>query len=712
MIEARAGSRAIRLFTESLIKHKPPASRIDSVTVRLHPGNPVFRDFQIINSRDLSDEKLVPPDLGICPSCVAEFNDPQNRRFHYPFINCTDCGPRFTIIDKTPYDRENTTMRSFKMCRDCEREYTSVSDRRYHAEPNACPACGPRVLLCGPDGKILERQNEAVFEKARHLLKKGRILAVKGIGGFHIAVNAADRKAVKRLKTRKKRSNKPFAVMADSLETISKHAFLDSKSRELLQSQAAPIVLLKNLYDSRISKNVAPGLSHTGWFLPYTPLHRLFFDSRLKALVMTSANISEEPIQYRNKETLKSLKNIADYFLLHDREIRLQADDSVIKPSAVGHVFIRRSRGFVPVPFDTGIKMPDILATGALLKNTICVTKGNNAYLSQHIGDLENRNAFQYFEKTIKSFIDFYGIRPAAVVSDMHPDCMSTVFSLEFSKKNGIVHVKTQHHFSHMLSVMAEHRHYRRSLGIIMDGTGYGEDGHIWGGEFLSADFHSYRRLGHLSYIKLPGGDLCARQPFRTAISALSGHLTPGQINGLYRGFGSEGFLKMLEKGINSPLSSGAGRLFDAAASILGICHISTYDAEAPMRLEAEAVKHRPESDYGHIMTEEAGLLSVDLLPALYALFKDRKNPKAAANFHLTFASAICDAADRLARREGLKDIILSGGVFQNTVLLELALKKLQKKGFNVLMHENTAANDASICLGQAVHAAAVLQKK
>lgn len=738
IIEAEAGPSAIRSFITAIKKGKPPASRIFSIRITKKNKNIHSRGFKVVKSVYSGDVKLVPPDLKACDECIDEFNDPNDRRYHYPFINCTNCGPRFTIIKDTPYDRPNTAMSGFKMCPECKKEYKDINNRRYHAEPNACPACGPKVWLADAKGRVIEQSNEKVFAKARSLLKKGAIIAVKGLGGFHMAADAANKTAVLLLKKRKRRSNKPLAVMADSIETVRKFAVCDRHTESLLLSPEAPVVLLQNKKNNAISLNAAPGLKHTGWFLPYTPLHRLLFDNdfgaepvrrshgaggssistkRIKALIMTSANIAEEPIQHDNKQAIKALKGLVDYFIFHDRPINIPADDSVIKACEAqslkfngqnnpSYVIIRRSRGYVPVPFPLNIRSPDIMATGALLKNSMCFIKDGSAFMSQHIGDLENRRAYEYFIATADNFMKFYGIKPAIIACDMHPDYLSTRYAEEFAARQNILFVKVQHHYAHMLSVMAEHGHKGKAIGIIMDGAGLGSDGKTWGGEFLTGDFNGYKREAHLKYIALPGGDLASKQAYRAAISVLSGFVDHGEIRDFYKNFNAPEILTMLKTGINTPLSSGAGRLFDAAASILGICHVSTYDAEAPMKLEAAATGVKPEGAYGYKIYGDNEGRVLDMEDCFKQLWKNRKKKTAAADFHLTFASALHDTATLISKDTGIKDVVLSGGVFQNTVLLQALLKKLQNGGFNVLIHRKLSPNDSSIALGQAVYAA------
>jgi hydrogenase maturation protein HypF len=705
-IEASGKPASIKAFIKAISREKPRVSRIHSIEIK-NKKTAVYNRFRVIKSISSDDVRLVPPDIKTCDKCLAEFSDPENRRFHYPFINCTDCGPRFTIIKNTPYDRQNTTMSGFKMCQACLREYRDINNRRYHAEPDACSICGPKVRLADSKGNIIERDNEKVFAKARILLKKGKILAIKGLGGFHIAVDASNHAAVLKLKKRKHRSNKPFAVMADSEETVRKHVFTDSYSEALLKRPEAPVVILKNKKNSGVAANAGPDLKHTGFFLPYTSLHSLLFEKGLETLIMTSANIAEEPIQYENKTALSALADIADYFLLHDRAINIPADDSVIKPFEKNRaVILRRSRGYVPVSLAVKTKTAEIVGTGALLKNSLCVIKAGQAFMSQHIGDLENRKAYDYFTVTLDNFLRFYDVKPSAIACDLHPDYLSTGYAEEFSKKRHIPLIRVQHHYSHMLSVMAEHGFYKKVIGIIMDGTGYGSDGKTWGGEFLVGDLNGFIRAGHLKYLSLPGADLASKQAFRTAISVLNGFLPPGEICRFYRDFDASGILNAQNRRINISSSSGAGRLFDAASSILGICQESTYDAEAAMKLEAAATDVRPAVCYDYALKDVDGMYVPDFEPVFQQLWRNRTDKKAPANFHLTFASALCETASRISKDTGLNDIVLAGGVFQNTVLLKMLLKKLQKKGFNVLINEKLAPNDSSIALGQAVYAA------
>src|ERR1035437_5047654 len=706
IIEASGRAVDIKEFYASIIKNKPVPAIINEISIKFVAQTNKFRNFKIIKSKKSAELKSIPPDIRVCPQCLDEFNDINNRRFHYPFINCTNCGPRFTIIKDTPYDRENTSMKDFVMCEDCGREYLNMTDRRYHAEPNACPKCGPKTWLADPQGNKISTDSEAVFIKARQLLKNGGILAVKGLGGFHIAVDASNEKAVLELKRRKKRSDKPFAVMADSIGTIRGFAEVGHFEAAMLADPAAPVVLLKKKGTSVITDNAAKGLEHIGVFLPYTPLHYLLFDGFLTVLVMTSANIAEEPIQYDNKQALKSLSGIADYFLFHDRNIVIPADDSVLKPYASSAVFIRRSRGYVPAPLILKKNYLPVIGTGPLLKNTVCFLAFNYGIMSQHIGDLENKRAYDYFKSTVNNFLKFYGIKPKVIACDKHPDYLTTRFAIDYSRKAGIPLVQVQHHYAHMLSVMAEHGHYSRAIGVILDGTGYGDDGNTWGGEIFTGDFSSYERKAHFKYLKLAGGDLAAKQCYRPAISVLSSFLAEKEIIKTYSDYAPGIILQSLKKNINTSLSSGAGRLFEAAASILNICHESTYDAEAPMKLEAAAHGIKPTAVYEYDIVKNNGVFELDLAPAFKDLWRQKTARTAAANFHATICAALIDAVSRISAETGIKDVVLSGGVFQNTIMLESVFNQLKKLNYNVLIHVNLSPNDSSIALGQAVYAA------
>ena len=713
-IEAQGEEKNIRKFYEAISEKKPFPAVISDIKMSFYSKKFFYRKFSIEKSKKSAGIKLVSPDLAICPECKKELLDRNNRRYGYPFINCTNCGPRFTIINNMPYDRENTTMGKFIMCKKCAAEYSGIRSRRYHAEPNACSSCGPAVFLKGESIPLCEG-GEAV-EKAAELLRQGAIIAVKGIGGFHLACDAYNAEAVERLKERKKRSKKPLAVMCASIEAVNKIAHADEREEKLLNSPQAPIVLLKKRDKSPAAAGIAEGLAHIGVFMAYTPLHILLFRGGTEALVMTSGNITEEPIQFRNDEAYIELGEIADFFLFHDRDISIPADDSVIKPYSTGEVFIRRSRGYAPAPVFLDRKYPDTIGTGGLLKNTACFIKGNAAIMSQHIGDLENKRAYEYFESTINDFTSFYKIKPAAVCSDIHPDYMSTGFAEEYAASAGVSHLKIQHHYAHMLSVMAENGVSGPVIGIVFDGTGLGSDLNSWGGEFLTGDFSGYTRHAHFKYRKMPGGDAASKEAYRMAISLMSEFMDASEIKRIFKNKETPAIIEMLEKGVNCPLTSSAGRIFDAAAAIIGACKISTYEAEAPMKLEAFAHMNREDTcgkAYSYGISDKDGILEIDIVPALKSIIaasRSKKPEYLSAVFHNTMSKIVLDTCERIRGRTGIETAALSGGVFQNTYLLEETIKLLKKSGFNVLLHNKLSPNDSSIALGQAVYAAKQLQ--
>ncbi|MFP4466638.1 MAG: carbamoyltransferase HypF [Candidatus Goldiibacteriota bacterium] len=720
-IEVTGEPDIIKRFISELQRKKPAAAVINEISVSIRKKTSLHEGFVISKSMVSDEMKNIIPDIAVCPSCLSEFNDKNNRRYHYPFINCTGCGPRFTIIKDVPYDRKNTSMKDFKMCPDCLKEYRDIKSRRYHAEPNACFVCGPGARLADRSGKTIKMKkntgsgkaqelfrgrSDAVFEKAAELLKKGAVIAVKGIGGFHMAVDASNERAVQKLIKRKKRSRKPFAVMSDDIRKIEKFAEVNRKSRALLNSPEAPIVLLPLKKNRVIAPGVNDGLAHIGVFLAYSPLHHMLFNSQTDALVMTSGNISDEPIHWEDKEALKTLGNIADYFILHDREILLPADDSVVKSYKDRFVMIRRSRGFAPAPVILKRKMPRVFGAGGILKNTVCFIKENRALLSQHIGDIENNKAYDFYVDIIKSFMKFYSIRPEAAACDIHPDYLSSRFAEEFASEKNIPLVRVQHHYAHMAAVMAENAFEGKAIGMIFDGTGLGTDGNIWGGEFLTGDMKGFKRAGHFAYKKMPGGDLASKEAYRCGISVLRDFLSKDRIIKYYKDFPAQQILSAVENDINAPLSSSAGRLFDAAASILGICHKSGYDAQAPMKLEAAAYGKKPTRIYKAKVKKEDNIYKVDTAPLFAGLWEDRKKPEAAVNFHAGIARAAARTARIISDETGIRHAALSGGVFQNTVFLDMILKELKKNGLSVLIHNKLSPNDSCISFGQAYHAA------
>ncbi|MEW6570022.1 MAG: carbamoyltransferase HypF [Nitrospirota bacterium] len=857
-------------FLERLKKEAPPLSQIMSVDVASlpHYGYP---DFQIRESKDEGSFTLVSPDVSICDDCLRELMDNNDRRYLYPFINCTNCGPRYTITKSVPYDRPNTTMAVFKMCPDCDREYHDPENRRFHAQPNACPVCGPQVELVvkgesnppsSPFMKVgkeegfmkvgkeegfmkgglkriksslrpfraglkegslkrgghyssppLEKGGEGGFENIHSpiegtikLLKEGKIVAIKGLGGFHLACDATNKEAVERLRLKKRKSNKPFALMAPDIETIRKFCEISEQERIVLTSNKRPIVLLKKLKNS-LPEAISPKNPYIGFMLPYTPLHYLLFyyptpigfpfgkvsnpgsptlagytktviarskatkqskkeiatlpsaacndtnellnkvfTTNFDALVMTSGNISEEPIVVDNEEAVSRLSDIADAFLIHNRDIFMRTDDSVLKvmnietkaviedpsnsnppppPFSKGgpggitgsasftrHLslsFIRRSRGYVPDPIPLHEDGPDVLGTGADIKNIFTLTKGSFAIPSQHIGDMENYETLMFFEESLKNLKDVYRVKPVALAYDLHPMYLSTQWAM---RQDGIKKIGIQHHYAHIASVMAEKGIKEKVIGISFDGTGYGTDGNLWGGEFLIADIKGFERVGHFRYVPLPGGEVAVREPWRMAVSFVkdaAGKNTLSYLKslGFLKRYGDKKIkdvLKILEVGQFSPLASGAGRLFDAVSAIMGVCDKNTFEGEAAIALEAVT---RPDVGEEYpVDIKIKDVMEIDFSCTILKIVEDLSDGVdrgiISSKFHNTVISVIIKIAKRLSSVYRINDVALCGGVFQNMYILEKALPGLQSEGLRAHIHEKVPANDAGISLGQA----------
>lgn len=697
-IEVEGEEGALEAFLEAVRENPPPLARIEEISVTELPpfGYPSFE----IRTSERSEERvvLISPDIATCDDCLKEVFDPKDRRYRYPFTNCTNCGPRFTIIRDVPYDRENTTMASFHMCPDCAREYHDPRDRRFHAQPNACPACGPRVELRDGEGRRVEAE-DPILEAIR-LLKEGKIVAVKGLGGYHLACNPFDEGAVSALRGRKYREDKPFAVMCKDLEAVKELCELPEGAEGLLLSKERPIVILPRRPGAKVAPSVAPGHRTLGVMLPYTPLHHLLFADGIRSLVMTSGNISDEPIAYRDQEALERLKGIADYFLVHNRPIYMRCDDSVMKVFRGRPLFFRRSRGYVPSPIRIkGARRRSVLGVGAELKNTFCITRGEYAFLSHHIGDLENLETFRSFEEGVRHFKRLLEVEPELIVHDLHPDYLSTRYALEAD----LPRVGVQHHFAHALSCMAEHGLEGPVLGVIMDGTGFGLDGAVWGCEFLEADLRGFRRLGHLRYIPMPGGEKAIREPWRMAAIYLE-RATEGRVQWdrfLQRGW--EVLREAVRKGLNSPPCSSMGRLFDAVSSLLGIRDVVNYEGQAAIELEQAA---EPGAEGTYPFGLEGYLLDPD--PMIRAILDDLKGGISrgtiAGKFHRTVAQMVLEVARRAREERGLEEVVLSGGCFQNVLLLELTVGLLEEEGLRVYWPTQVPPNDGGISLGQAYY--------
>ncbi|NOX20761.1 MAG: carbamoyltransferase HypF [Nitrospirae bacterium] len=700
-------------FLQRLKQSPPPLSDIERVIVE--EVSPVGeQDFRILESQEEGSFTHVSPDVSVCEECLGEMLDKTDRRYLYPFINCTNCGPRYSITLSLPYDRPNTTMRIFKMCQKCQSEYDDPTNRRFHAQPNACPECGPSLSFRLINKAFKRCVEEDPLQSTINLLNSGAIVAIKGLGGFHIACDALNERAVEKLRERKRKSNKPFALMAASVEIIKRFVLMDDREQELLESNRRPIVLMRKRPGCEIPEVVAPGNRYLGFMLPYTPLHYLLFYSPpgspenplFKCLVMTSGNLKEEPIIHRNDDALERLSGLVDAFLFHNRDIFMRVDDSVVKKE----LFIRRARGYVPEPIVLPDDGPEVLATGADLKNTFSLTKENYAILSQHIGDMENYETLLFFQEVLENLKALYRIKPIAVATDLHPGYLSR----QWADSQALPVTYIQHHYAHAMAVVAEHGLKAPVIGVVFDGTGYGLDGRIWGGEFLWVDTEGFQRLAHLDYLRLPGGEMAIKQPWRTAVALLRG-LYAEETEGFLKrlGFFERIDLKQIEMVLSiaeneqfSPFSSGAGRYFDALSSIVSLVDFNTHEAEAPMALEAITLDGVDEV-YPFDINEETIPMVISLRRcfqrAVDDYLQDVELEIIATRFHNTMAALIRDTVMRLKSRKGeVKEVVLSGGVFQNSYLLSKTFEYLADTGLKVYFHKSIPPNDACISLGQA----------
>ena len=707
-IEVQGRALDVKEFLDRLRPEAPPLSRIVTFDVtEIVPNGD--REFRIVQSHGTKEQKvLISPDVAICPDCLREMFDPADRRYKYPFINCTNCGPRFTIVRDIPYDRPLTSMSVFPMCPDCQREYDDPANRRFHAQPNACWKCGPQVELWDNAGRALTGKDPIGEAVAR--LRAGEIVAIKGLGGFHLAVDATNNKAVERLRQRKRRFEKPLAIMVPDVATAQRFCELSEEIRSTLQTIQRPIVLAPRHEDTTIAVSVAPGIHELGIFLPYTPLHYLIFAAgNFEALVMTSANLSEEPIAIDNQEALNRLGNIADCFLVHNREILIRSDDSVVRVTKSKIHQIRRSRGFVPMPVFLDHEVPSVLAVGGELKNTICLTRAKTAFLSQHIGDLENAESFGFFQETVEHLSRILEIEPQAIAYDLHPSYLSTQWALQQSDTNLI---GVQHHHAHIASCMAENHLEGKVIGFSLDGTGYGTDGHIWGGEVLVADFAGFERAFHFDYVPLPGGAAAIHEPWRMALSYLHHHYGDALWNLDLRFLDSldqkkaDLVLQMIEKKLNSPLTSSCGRLFDAVAALLGIRKTVSYEGQAAIQLENTISSEPDNAAYPLEITN--GLIKTK--PLFDELLRDLHSGvpvgTISRRFHNGLINAFATIANQLRDQHSLSRVCLSGGTFQNLYLTETLTQRLESASFQVSTQSEVPCNDGGLSLGQALIAA------
>ncbi|HET6295553.1 MAG TPA: carbamoyltransferase HypF [Kribbella sp.] len=694
-VEGSAGS--VATFARRIASDAPPLAvveTVDEVRVASCGGT----EFHILDSAGGAGRTLVSPDVATCNDCLAEFDDPADRRYRHPFITCTNCGPRFTIITGLPYDRPATTMAGFPLCADCAREYADPGDRRFHAQPIACPACGPRLSLT--TSATDPQYGEEALAGARRLLGSGAILAVKGLGGFHLVCDATDEAAVTTLRKRKDRGDKPFAVMAADLATARRIAEIDETEAALLTGHRRPIVLLRRLSAAGVAKAVAPGNPDLGVMLPYTPLHRLLFEDA-SVLVMTSGNVSGEPIVSSDEEALIRLAPLADAWLGHDRPIHVPCDDSVARIVAGDELPIRRSRGYAPFPVALPSPVRAALAVGGDLKNTFCLGEGRYAWLSAHVGDMDDLATLTAFEKAERHLENLTGVGPEILVTDKHPAYRSRQWAELHADGRPVLGV--QHHHAHLASVMAEHGYDgdEKVIGFAFDGTGYGDDGAVWGGEVLLADYDGFERYAHLGYVSLPGGDAGVRNPCRMALSHLTAAGLPWDPRLPAVQACSEEELALLrtqlERNLACAPTSSMGRLFDAVSSLAGVCHRAGYEAQAAIELEGLAAGHALDQPYEFTLSDPAPLLTAVVRDVL-----DGVDPGVVgARFHGGIVAAMVRTADLVRSRRGLTTVALSGGVFVNRLLLAASTRALSSAGFTVLRHRLVPPTDAGLALGQ-----------
>lgn len=689
----------IESFKSDLVSLAPPAAVIKNMSSDIIDDLKSF-DFLILPSKT-TDNLIteISPDIAVCKDCLEDMRS-QKHRINYAFINCTNCGPRFSIINELPYDRINTTMREFQMCDDCTKEYHDINNRRFHAQPVACNNCGPEYTY-NEDSNI-----EKITDKVSKKIDRGEVVAIKGLGGYNLICDATNNNAVLRLRAIKGRDKKPFAVMFKNIEATREYCFINDLEKEIIKSWRRPIVLLDQ--KKELAESINNGLNSIGAILPYLPFHYLLFEKlSVHAIVYTSANNSGEPILFDDKQAFKELHNQVDAFISHNRQIQNPVDDSVVKVVSGNNQMIRRARGFVPNPVQVLKNAEGIFAAGAELKNCFCIGKNNTGILSQYIGDIKNHATYQFYTNTTKQFFELFKFTPKIIACDLHPEYMSAKYAGELTQVgfngNKLTLIKVQHHHAHIVSCMAEHQINGRVIGVSFDGTGFGTDGNIWGGEFLICDTKSFERYAHFDYVKMPGGDTAVKDPWRMTLSFLK-HYSIDKIERL-------DFLKtiekkeleivneMIDKDINAPLTSSAGRLFDAVAGLLLLCSKQSFDAEGPMRLES--VLDKTETDYYSYHIENGIVKSGDIFNEMIVDIDRKSISKISAKFHNTLVCIIHDVVTQIKRDTGINKVILSGGVFQNRYLLEKTIYDLSDHKFEVCTNRLVPPNDGGIALGQ-----------
>jgi hydrogenase maturation protein HypF len=716
-IEVDGPEQSLNEFLRRLRKDAPAMAVIDEVNVQREPADgDKYADFVILHSRHAeSGFQTVPPDTAACELCLAEVSDPANRRFNYPFTNCVSCGPRFTIIKELPYDRRSTSMADFKMCAACRDEYEEPSDRRFHAQPNACWTCGPQIWLATDDPERptphrTAKEQLADLDKFVGLIEAGGIVALKGLGGFHIICDATNDEAVIALRSRKKRNDKPFAVMFKSFEVASAYATIDDQTALLLCGRRRPIVLVP-AGEKKVSQHVAPHLNQLGVMLPYTPLHQLLLDRCSNPLVMTSGNFSDEPICMHNAEAVKRLSTIADAFLLNDREIESRFDDSVFRRDRGETIFIRRSRGYAPEPLDLHARVEGcVLAVGAELKNTFCFAKDTHAFMSQHIGDLDDVSAHDFFVQALETYAALFSLEADVIVHDLHPDYLSSRVAREISESKGLPIYGVQHHHAHIASCMVDNVLAEKVIGVALDGTGYGDDGTIWGGEILIADYYGYERFGHFAPVQMPGMDAAVRQPGRMLAAygmKIESAFIERRLHEIFQANQLDVIKQQLEKNLNCCDTTSCGRLFDAASALLGLCAQPTFEGQAAMQLEAVAKPTK-----SSLLLPERDDAVIDGF-AIIRTLADRLDhgddvSELAFMFHDALAREISRLCKAASSDHNIDVVCLSGGVMQNSLLVSLLDERLRAIGLKVFKQRQVPPNDGGIALGQSIVGAAL----
>ncbi|WP_348980981.1 carbamoyltransferase HypF [Desulfosporosinus sp. BG] len=701
-IDVEGHEETISEFLQRIEHNPPPLARIEKISIREEIVLN-YTIFEIKESQKTLDKiTLISPDIAICKDCEEDIYSKTDRRRGYAFTNCTNCGPRFSIIKELPYDREKTTMQEFKMCKECAREYSDPTNRRFHAQPNACQACGPELWVEDNQGNKLEIEDPICFAQSK--IMEGKLLAIKGLGGYHLACDGWNEAAIHKLRTRKRRPFKPLAVMMKNVETIKKLCKVTKLEEELLTGIRKPIVILDQKQDYDLPQIISPHQKTLGVMLPYTPLHSLLFSDKVEALIMTSANVNGLPIEHMDSGARKSLSGIVDYFLIHNREIYLPIDDSVLRVVEEKQTIIRRARSFAPEPF-RALNMRDILACGPNMKNTFCISKDGFLFLSQFNGDLENLETFERYKNNVEHFKEVFSFSPKYIAHDLHPEYLSTKYALEYN----LPKIAVQHHHAHLVSCMFENNLERKVIGVCFDGTGFGTDGKLWGGEFMVFDRKEFTRVGHLDYIKMPGGEKAIKEPWRMGASYLYKTLGTnkeacGELFKLY-GEAAENLIDIIDANINCPQTSSMGRLFDAVSNIIGITDKVTYEGQAAIELEAISDLEIQEAYSYKILKQD--MYIVEPYEMIIEIIKDKLNGVSskimASKFQNTIVNLSVSMCIYLRDDTSINEVVLSGGVFQNPYLLTKISRNLEKEGFVVYTHSHLPSNDGGVAIGQII---------